>query len=99
MKEKFLDDLLDDWIIFRDEKLATLTAEDKKHPLHFDELEDKLLKSLPYKNKKYTKVVLEKIYDDFINFSSYYNDKYYKAGFGDCLNLVIMSLGGKHYGS
>lgn len=24
----------------------------------------------------------------------YWNDKYYRAGFGDCLNLVIMSLGG-----
>ena len=45
------------------------------------------------------KKILEQIYDDFLDFCSYYNDKYYRAGFGDCLNLVIMSLGGKHYGS
>ena len=94
-----LNDLLSDWIIFRDEELARLTKEDKKHLLHFDELEDKLLKSLPYKNREFAKKILEQIYDDFFFFFSYYNDKYYRAGFGDCLNLVIMSLGGKHYGS
>lgn len=94
-----LNDLLSDWIMFRDEELARLTKEDKKHLVHFDELEYKLLKSLPYKNREYTRIVLAKIYDDFIDFCSYYNEKYYRAGFGDCLNLVIMSLGGKHYGS
>lgn len=94
-----LNDLLQEWIIFRDEELARLTKEDKKHLLHFDELEDKLLKSLPYKNRNLAKKLLEKIYDDFLDFCGYYNDKYYRAGFGDCLNLVIMSLGGKHYGS
>ena len=94
-----LNDLLSDWIVFRDEELARLTKEDKKHLLLFDELEDKLLKSLPYKNREFAKKILEQIYDDFLDFGSYYNDKYYRAGFGDCLNLVIMSLGGKHYGS
>ena len=103
MKNKILNnelnDLLSDWIIFRDEELSRLTKEDKKHLLHFDELEDKLLKSLPYKNREFAKVILEKVYDDFIDFCTYYNCKYYKSGFGDSLNLVIMSLGGKHYGS
>ena len=47
------------------------------------------------KNREYTRIVLAKIYDDFIDFCSYYNEKYYRAGFGDCLNLVIMSLGGQ----
>lgn len=94
-----LNDLLSDWIIFRDEELARLTKEDKKHLLHFDELEEKLIKSLPYKNREFAKKILDQIYDDFLDFCSYNNDKYYRAGFGDCLNLVIMSLGGKHYGS
>lgn len=82
-----LNDLLSDWIIFRDEELARLTKEDKKHLLHFEELEDKLLQSLPYKNREFVKKILEQIYDDFLDFCNYYNDEY------------IMSLGGKHYGS
>lgn len=94
-----LNNLLFDWIIFRDEELARLTKEDKKYILHFDGLEDKLLKSLPYKIRELAKKVLEQIYDDFLDFYSYYNAKYYRAGFGYCLNLVIMSLDGKYYGS
>ena len=94
-----LNDLLSDWIIFRDEELSRLTKEDKKHLLHFDELEVKLLKSSPYKNREFAKKILVQIYDDFLDFCNYYNDTYYRASFGDCLNLVIMSLGGKLYGS
>lgn len=89
-----MNDLLKQWILFRDEELSTLTNEDKKHRLRFDEFEEKLIKSLPYKNREYAKIVLAKMYDDFIDFCSYYNEKYYKAGFGDCLSLVIMTLGG-----
>lgn len=86
-----INDLLKQWIIFRDEELSTLT----KHPLRFNEFEEKLIKTLPYKNREYARIVLAKIYDDFIDFCSYYNEKYYRAGFGDCLNLVIMSLRGQ----
>ncbi|MDO5555677.1 MAG: hypothetical protein Q4G09_03205 [Clostridia bacterium] len=89
-----INDLLKEWILFRDEALATLTKEDKKHPLRFEEFEDKLIKSLPYKNREYARIVTAKMYDDFLDFSNYYSEKYYRAGFGDCLNLVIMSLGG-----
>lgn len=95
LSKKEINDLLKPWIIFRDEELSTLTKKDKKHSLRFDEFEEKLVKSLPYKNREYTRIVLAKIYDDFIDFCSYYNEKYYRAGFGDCLNLVIMSLGGQ----
>lgn len=90
-----IENLLKHWMMFRDEELSLLSNEDKKHPLRFDEFEEKLIKSLPYKNREYTRIVLAKIYDDFIDFCSYYNEKYYRAGFGDCLNLVIMSLGGQ----
>lgn len=93
LSKKEINDLLKQWIIFRDEELSTLTKKNKKHSLRFDEFEEKLVKSLPYKNREYTRIVLAKIYDDFIDFCSYYNEKYYRAGFGDCLNLVIMNLG------
>ena len=89
-----INDLLKQWIIFRDEELATLTKEDKKHPLRFEDFENKLLKKLPNEYKKNSEMLLEKMYDDFLDFSNYYNEKYYRAGFGDFLNLVIAGLGG-----
>ena len=92
--ENKINDLLKQWIIFRDEELATLTKEDRKHPLRFEDFEGKLLKNLPSEYRKNAEILLEKMYDDFLDFSNYYNEKYYRAGFGDCLNLVIASLGG-----
>lgn len=50
-----MNDLLKEWIVFRDEELTRLTSEDKRHPLKFDEFEEKLVKSLPYKNRKFAK--------------------------------------------
>ena len=46
LSKKEMNDLLKQWIIFRDEELSTLTKEDKKHPLRFDEFEERLVKSL-----------------------------------------------------
>ncbi len=56
LSKKEMNDLLKQWIIFIDEELSTLTKEDKKHPLRFDEFEEKLIKSLPYKNREYTRI-------------------------------------------
>lgn len=95
MKEENLNDLLEQWIVFREEELAILTNEDRKHPLHFEANEEKLLNSLPYKNRAQSKVILNKMFDNVIDYCGYYNEKYYIAGFGDCLNLVIRSLRGK----
>lgn len=45
-------------------------------------------------NKKYVQKQLDKLDENYLDYIGYWNDKYYRAGFGDCLNLVIMSLGG-----
>ena len=94
MKEEKANDLLEQWIVFRDEELSHLTNEDRKHPLYFEAYEDKLLKTLPYRNREQAKIMLDEMYNNVIDYCSYYNEKYYRAGVGDCLNLVIRSLGG-----
>lgn len=53
-----LNDLLTNWIIFSNEELARLKKKIKKHLLHFDKLEDKLLKSSSYKNREFAKKIL-----------------------------------------
>lgn len=48
------DDILKDWLKFREETLCcTLSAEDKKHFVYFDEISDRILKNVPDQNKKY----------------------------------------------
>ena len=50
------DDILKDWLEFREETLfCTLSAEDKKHFVYFDEISERILKNVPEQNKKYVK--------------------------------------------
>lgn len=46
------DDILKDWLEFREETLCcTLSAEDKKHFVYFDEISERILKNVPEQNK------------------------------------------------
>lgn len=90
-----IDDLIRSWLDFKEEELSTMSIEDRKHPLHFDTYSQKILKNVPNKNKKYISNVLDDLYDDFVDYITYYNEKYYKIGFGDCLKLTIGCLGTK----
>ena len=47
------DDILKEWLEFREETiLCYLTEEDKKHKLFIDEIYEKVLKNVPQQNKK-----------------------------------------------
>ena len=89
-----IQDLMNEWIIFRDEELCKLTREDMKHSLDFDTFYNLVLKNVSKNSEKFMIKNLDKFYEQIMDFTGYYNDIYYRAGFGDCLNLVIMSLGG-----
>lgn len=46
------DDILRDWLRFREEMvLGTLTKEDKKHYIYFDEICENILKNVPKQNQ------------------------------------------------
>lgn len=89
-----IQDLMNEWIIFRDETLCNLTKEDKEHLIDFDKYSENILRNVSPNNKKYVQKQLDKLDENYLDYIGYWNDKYYRAGFGDCLNLVIMSLGG-----
>lgn len=89
-----IQDLMNEWIIFRDEEISRLTEEDKEHLIDFDKYYENIMKNVSPVNKKYVQKQFEALDNNYLNYIGYWNDKYYRAGFGDCLNLVIMSLGG-----
>ena len=89
------DDLLKEWLEFREETaFCEMTPQDKKNCIYFEEIAERILKNVPEQNKKYVQKQLDKLDENYLDYIGYWNDKYYRAGFGDCLNLVIMSLGG-----
>lgn len=83
-------DILKDWLLFREEEIATLSCdEDKKHSVYFDEISEKILKNVPEQNKKYVKKQLDLIDENFMDYIFYWNETYYRNGFCDEVQLIM----------
>lgn len=82
-------DILREWLSFREEMvLGTLTKEDRKHYIYFDEIAENILKNVPKQNQKYVKKQLELLDRNFLDYVCYYNEKYYRNGFVDGVQLI-----------
>ena len=70
--------------------MCTLSCdEDRKHFVYFDEISERILKNVPEQNKKYVKKQLEQLDENFMDYISYWNEKYYRNGFVDVVQLII----------
>ena len=69
-----------------------MTAEDKKHSLHFDDFADRIMKNVPDKNKKFVEKQLDGVYNDFMNNLAYWCEKYYRNGFIDVVKISLSIL-------
>ena len=86
---KVNDDILKDWLEFREETLyCTLSAEDKKNFVYFDEISERILKNVPEQNKKYVEKQLKQLDDNFFDYICYWNEKNYRNGFVDGVELI-----------
>ena len=57
-------DILKDWLDFREDTISSLDSEqDMKHWIYFEEIADKILKSIPKQNRNYVQKQLN-ILDD-----------------------------------
>lgn len=83
------DDILKDWLSFREEiVLCTLTKEDRKHYIYFDEIAENILKNVPKQNQKYVKNQLDRLDKNFMNYICYWDEKYYSNGFYNVIELI-----------
>ena len=87
------DDLLKDWLYFRDEDFCSLVnAEDRKHMIKFDEISDCILKNIPKQNRPFVQKQLNKLDDNFMDHLDYLNEKYFRNGFCDAIQLICGSI-------
>ena len=87
------DDILRDCLCFREEMvLGTLTKEDKKHYIYFDEIAENILKNVPKQNQKYVKSQLDRLNKNFMDYMCYCNEKYYRNVFCDGAELISIWL-------
>ena len=87
-------DILKKWYVGMEEMyLGIMNEQDKENDLETDELFDKLLNSIPKNNRKFVQNQLELIYDEFMRYVTYTNEKNYRNGFCDGVEIVAGSLG------
>ncbi len=83
------DDILKDWFIYRNEDISALKSdEDKKHCIYFDEIAENILRNVPKQNQKYVKSQLDRLDKNFMDYICYWNEKYYRNGFVDGVQLI-----------
>ena len=87
------DDILKDWLLFREDEISSLTCdEDRKHWVYFDEISENILKSVPKQNRFYIQKQLNKLDNNFLDYLGYWNEKYYRNGFCDGVQLILECL-------
>ena len=83
------EDLLKEWIEFREETaFCEMTPQDKKYCIYFDEISEKILKNVSQQNKKYVQKQLEELDKNYMDYLDYWNEKYYRNGFADVIDLL-----------
>ena len=87
------DDILKDWMMFRDESINFLTSpEDNRHYIKFEEISKKILNSIPKQNRAFVEEQLNKLDNNFMDYIDYWNEKYFRNGFCDGMELIIGGL-------
>lgn len=83
------DDILKDWLLFREDEISSLSCdEDRNHWVYFDEISERILKNVPEQNKKYVRKQLDQLDENFMDYIDYWNEKYYRNGFVDGIQLI-----------
>ena len=85
------DDIIKEWLEFREETaFCNMTPQDKKYCIYFDGLAEKILNNVPKQNKKYVQKQLDQLDKNFMDYLYYWNVKYYRNGFADVIELLII---------
>lgn len=83
------DNILRDLLEFREDTfLCQLSNKDYKYSLNFDKFCEKILRNISKDNKQFVQSQLDKLYDDFMMYLDYWNEKYYRNGFCDGVQLI-----------
>ena len=83
------DDILKDWLLFREDEISSLSCDkDRNHWVYFDEISERILKNVPEQNKKYVRKQLDQLDENFMDYIDYWNEKYYRNGFCDGVQLI-----------
>ena len=66
-----------------------IKLKNQKEESCYDEIYEKVLKNVPQQNKKYVEKQLNELEKNFMDYLSYWNEKYYRNGFVDGVQIAI----------
>lgn len=90
---KVNNDILKEWFDFREENyFCTTNDEDKKYEINLEEIGTQILKNVPKQNQKYVKKHLDLLDKNFFDYITYWNEKYYRNGFVDGVQIIVGCL-------
>lgn len=81
--------LIEEWLEFRKAKMEKLTAEDKTHIINMDELFKSIQNLVPNEKQKIIFDKIDELTNTFVEYAEHTNDKFYKIGFYDAINLIL----------
>lgn len=82
-------DILKDWLNFREDTICSnITTEDRQHHIYFDEISELILNNIPKQNRKFVQKQLNALDDNLMDYLGYWNEKYYRNGFCDGIQLI-----------
>ena len=85
-------DILKEWFGYREDTYFCNTNEqDKKYQINLEEIGDRILKNVSKQSQKYVKSQLELLDKNFFDYITYWNEKYYRNGFCDGIEIIINS--------
>ena len=83
-------DILKEWFDYREDTYFCNTNEqDRKYEINLEDIGDRILKNVPKQNQKYVKSQLELLNKSFFDYITYWNEKYYRNGFCDGVEIII----------
>ena len=71
LNNKESENLLKEWVEFREETLSSMSEEDKKHFIYYEKISKRILNSIPNKNKKYVQKQLDQLDKNFMDYLCY----------------------------
>lgn len=85
-------DILKEWFDYREDTYFCNTNEqDKKYEINLEEIGDRILKNVQKQNQKYVRSQLDLLDKNFFDYITYWNEKYYRNGVCDGVEIIINS--------
>ena len=91
-KNENFNNIINNWLNYREEELSVLTENDKNYNIFFDEHLENIIKNVSPNNKKYVINQLDQLDKEFSDYTFYWNQKYYKSGFKDAIKLLLFGI-------